>query len=161
MVPAPRMSNVLSENKREQVLALGRLGWSLRKIERAVGVRRETAKLYLKAAGMAIRGPRQQQLSKAASPEPVVITDYLREKAEISEGADESKAASCGEVITDYLGDEALCAAGASPWPPQSTSRVQSQCEPYRDIVERALGLGKSSSTSTTTRARTTACDVS
>ncbi len=37
------MSNVLSAEKREQVVALGRLGWSLRRIEQTIGVRRETA----------------------------------------------------------------------------------------------------------------------
>ena len=37
------MSNVLSAEKREQVVALGRLGWSLRRIEQTTGVRRETA----------------------------------------------------------------------------------------------------------------------
>ena len=36
------MSNVLNEHTRQQVLALGRLGWSLRRIEEATGVRRET-----------------------------------------------------------------------------------------------------------------------
>ena len=41
------MGNVLSEEKKQQVLALGRLGWSLRKIEEATGVRRETAGAYL------------------------------------------------------------------------------------------------------------------
>ena len=50
------MSNVLAENKRQQVLALGRLGWSLRRIERATGVRRETASGYLKATGVVVRG---------------------------------------------------------------------------------------------------------
>src|SRR5579872_3941614 len=49
------MSNVLSESKRQQVLALGRLGWSLRRIEGTTGVRRETASAYLKAAGIAVR----------------------------------------------------------------------------------------------------------
>ena len=37
------MGNVLSEAKRQQVIALGRLGWSLRRIEQETGVRRETA----------------------------------------------------------------------------------------------------------------------
>ena len=37
------MSHVLSKEKREQVIALGQLGWSLRRIEQATGVRRETA----------------------------------------------------------------------------------------------------------------------
>ena len=39
------MGNVLSKEKREQVIALGRLGWSLRRIEQATGVRRETVGL--------------------------------------------------------------------------------------------------------------------
>src|SRR5262250_3714528 len=51
------MSNVLSEDKRQQVIALGRLGWSLRPIEQATGVRRETGSSYLKAAGIAVRAP--------------------------------------------------------------------------------------------------------
>ena len=50
------MSNVLDETKQQQVLALGRLGWSLRRIEAATGVRRETVSGYLKAAGIAVRG---------------------------------------------------------------------------------------------------------
>src|SRR6266496_4964917 len=50
------MSNVLSEEKRQQVVALGRLGWPLRRIQSATGVRRETARAYLRAAGIAIRG---------------------------------------------------------------------------------------------------------
>src|SRR5258707_14334497 len=51
------MSNVLSDDKRQQIIALGRLGWSLRRIEQATGVRRETAGAYLKAAGIAVRSP--------------------------------------------------------------------------------------------------------
>ncbi len=47
------MSNVLSDDKKQQVLALGR---SLRRIEQATAVRRETASAYLKAAGIAVRG---------------------------------------------------------------------------------------------------------
>jgi hypothetical protein len=62
------MANVLSDEKKQQVLALGRLGWSLRKIEEATGVRRETAGGYLRAAGVAVRAPRQVALpSKAAT----------------------------------------------------------------------------------------------
>jgi hypothetical protein len=33
----------LGDDKQEQVLALGRLGWPLRRIEAATGVRHETA----------------------------------------------------------------------------------------------------------------------
>lgn len=50
------MSNVLSDLKQQQVLALGRLGWSLRRIEAETGVRRETASAYLKAAGIPVGG---------------------------------------------------------------------------------------------------------
>jgi transposase len=51
------MGNVLSETKRQQVIALGRLGWSLRRIEQETGVRRETAGGYLKASGIAVGRP--------------------------------------------------------------------------------------------------------
>ncbi len=45
------MSNVLDEAKQQQVIALGRLGWSLRRIEGATDVRCETVSGYLQAAG--------------------------------------------------------------------------------------------------------------
>src|SRR5271154_531576 len=51
------MANVLNEEKKQQVLALGRLGWSLRRIQQATGIRRETASGHLKAAGIAVRPP--------------------------------------------------------------------------------------------------------
>lgn len=49
------MGNVLSDTKQQQILALGRLGWSLRRIEAETGIRRETASRYLKEAGVPIR----------------------------------------------------------------------------------------------------------
>jgi hypothetical protein len=49
--------NVLSEDKQKQVVALGQLGWPLRRIEKETGIRRETAAGYLKAAGIAVRPP--------------------------------------------------------------------------------------------------------
>jgi len=52
------MSNLLHESKQQQVVALGRLGWSLRKIEAATGVRRETISGYLAAAGVPVRRAR-------------------------------------------------------------------------------------------------------
>ena len=46
------MSNVLNEEKQQAILGLGRLVWSLRRIEQRTGVRRrETASAHLKAAG--------------------------------------------------------------------------------------------------------------
>jgi transposase len=50
------MGNVLDPSRQQQVLALGRLGWTLRRIEQETGVRRETVSAYLRAAGIAIRG---------------------------------------------------------------------------------------------------------
>jgi len=51
------MANVLGDEKKQQVLALGRLGWPLRRIEMATGIRWETASAYLKAAGIGVRAP--------------------------------------------------------------------------------------------------------
>ena len=53
----PPAVNVLSEEKKQQVIALGRLGWSLRRIQEATRIRRETAGAYLRAAGIAVRPP--------------------------------------------------------------------------------------------------------
>jgi hypothetical protein len=50
------MGNVLDTRRQQQVVALGRLGWTVRRIERETGVRRETASDYLKAAGIPVRG---------------------------------------------------------------------------------------------------------
>jgi len=67
-----RMSNVLDEEQQQQILALGRLGWSLRRIEAATGVRRETIGGYLRAAGIGVRGrgrPGERAAKAAISPE--------------------------------------------------------------------------------------------
>src|ERR1700733_15230761 len=91
------VSNVLTEEKKQQAIALGRLGWSLRQIQKAIGVRRETISVYLRAGGIAMRGPRGPYIpAKPASPEDGVITDPA--------GA---KPASLDEVITDSGGEPA------------------------------------------------------
>jgi transposase len=105
------MSHVLSREKREQVIALGRLGWSLRRIEQATGVRRETAADYLRGAGIALRRPggwgRHSPSKAAIDP----ITD--------SETGDSKPAI---EVITDFLGKKPGCGPASS-------------CEPYRELI--------------------------
>jgi transposase len=68
------MANVLNEEKKQQVLALGRLGWSLRRIQQATRIRRETASAYLKAAGIAVRLPSGWG-RRAPKPANEVITD--------------------------------------------------------------------------------------
>ena len=73
------MGNVLEKTKQEQVIALGRLGWSLRRIEAATGVRRETAGGYLRSAGIAIRTPGGWGRKAPAKPANDVITGFLPE----------------------------------------------------------------------------------
>ena len=70
------MSNVLSEEKKQQVIALGRLGWPLRRIEQETGVRRETAGAYLKAAGIGVRPPGAWGRRAPAKPANEVTTDF-------------------------------------------------------------------------------------
>lgn len=73
------MSNVLDNDTREQILAVGRLGWSLRRIEEATGIRRETASPYLKAAGIAVRrrGGRPREWPAKPATTPGVSTDSI------------------------------------------------------------------------------------
>src|SRR3974390_993117 len=69
------MSNVLSDEKKQQVIALGKLGWSLRRIEEATGVRRETASGYLKTAGVVVCLP---GWGRRAPAKPAIVTpDFL------------------------------------------------------------------------------------
>ena len=51
------MSNVLDDDRQQQIRALGRLGWTFSRIQEATGVRRETISGYLKAAGIPVRSP--------------------------------------------------------------------------------------------------------
>src|SRR5262245_4479611 len=80
------MSNVLNEEKKQQVIALGKLGWTLRRIEQATGVRRETAGAYLKAAGIAVRSPGGWG-RRSAKPANEVITDSADSKPANEAGA--------------------------------------------------------------------------
>jgi hypothetical protein len=116
------VSNVLNEEKKKQVIALGQLGWALRRIEKETGVRRETAAGYLKSAGISVRpaggwGRRKPPPSKPAN---VVTT-----------GPEAAKPANGSEVTTGSGG------AGKPPDPTASTS------EPYRELIESALSQGR------------------
>src|SRR5262249_45517893 len=50
------MANVLKDEKKQQIIALGRQGWSLRKIQETTRVRRETISAYLLGVGEAQSG---------------------------------------------------------------------------------------------------------
>jgi len=86
------VSNVLSEEKKQQVIALGRLGWSLRRIESAVHIRRETAGAYLRAVGIAVR-PAGGWGRNAAKPAIEVSTDSAAEKPPRQPGRSSSASA--------------------------------------------------------------------
>jgi transposase len=115
------MSNVLDDDKQQQILALGRLGWTLRRIEAAVAVRRETVSGYLKAAGIPVGGRGRRSESK---PKPAIST-------EVSTDSRPVKPAITGPVSTD----------SAPPAPSRAPSA--SACEPYREIIAEALARGR------------------
>jgi hypothetical protein len=89
-----RVSNVLSDEKEQQAIALGRLGWSLRRIQKETGIHRDTVSAYLRAADIPIRLPRGQYIRpKPASRDDQVITDLAAKPASPD-----------SEVITDSGG---------------------------------------------------------
>ena len=117
------MANVLSKEKKQQVEALGRLGWPLRRIQDATGVRRETASKYLRAAGIAVRpsggwGHLGAKAAKEVSTDP---------------GAKAAK-----EVSTDSGGE-----SGPRYPPRPGRSPTASACEPHREIIELGLHRGR------------------
>lgn len=121
------MGNVLSDDKKQQVLALGRLGWPLRRIEEETGVRRETSSRYLRAAGIGVRPARKWGHAKPAKE---VITD----SEPIAEASDVAEANAPKEVITD---------SEAEPWPCSRRSPAVSACEPYREFIVEGLSRGR------------------
>ena len=120
------MSNVLSEEKKQQVITLGKLGWPLRRIERATGVRRETAGAYLKAAGISVRTPGAWGKRAPAKPANGVTTD-----------PDPSKPAN--EVTPDMALPFSVNQGAPSGNSPPSASA----CAPYRALIEQGLSCGR------------------
>lgn len=118
------MSNVLSDEKRNQILALGSLGWTLRRIQVQTGVRRETAAGYLRAAGLAIRGRGRPE--REWDPKPAI-------REGVSTDSDSKPAIKRG-VSTDFGGQK----SGSPGWAPSASA-----CEPFRDLIEEALGRGR------------------
>jgi len=120
------MSNVLNEEKQQQVLVLGRLQWSLRRIEEHTGVRRETVSAYLKAAGIAVGGRGRPGRRRVSTP--------TRELA-----AHSSAAKPANQVTTDSGGPP----ADKPQAPPTGPSPSASTCEPYRESIELWLSRGR------------------
>jgi hypothetical protein len=143
------MSNVLSEEKKQQVIALGRLGWPLRRIEQETGVRRETAGAYLKAAGIGVRPPGawgRRPPSKPANENGVTTgSDAAKPANTVNPNPNpnlenlpnrvKAKPANAGEVTTGF-GVELSASEPQTPPPVPSPSL----CEPFREAIELALG---------------------
>jgi transposase len=164
------VSNVLSDEKRQQVIALGRLGWPLRRIQEETGVRRETAGGYLKAAGIAVRPPGRwgrRPPAKPAIPSNEVSPDFgadapLSASLAAAPAADSKPAIPSNEVSSDFGADAPLSAsliaapaADSKPAIPSnevspdfgadapSRSPSASACEPYFDFIELSLSRGR------------------
>jgi hypothetical protein len=151
------MADVLNEEKKQQVLALGGMDGPLRQIQKATRIRRETASQYLKAAGIAVRPP-GAGARRAAKPANEVITDFGAGKAAIAAFADpngnpktnpenlstkgKAKATSkpANEVITEpvitdlkpFQPDEV---GALSSEPVAAPQRSPSACGVYREIT--------------------------
>jgi hypothetical protein len=109
------VSNVLSEEKKPQVIALGRLGLSLRRIEAAVHIRREAMGGYLRAASISIRPP--GACGRRAPAKPAI-----------------------NKVITDF-GAESLAIVVPEPQPIVPLLG-QSLCR-YREAIEQGFSRGR------------------
>jgi len=109
------MSNVLSEEQKQQVLALGRMGWSMRRIERETGIYRDTAARYLREAGITVKKPGRPG-KETAKP-----------------------AINAAEVIPGSAPQNSNPAIPATPGKPSTPSA----CEPFRDTIEEALSRGR------------------
>src|ERR1700728_2361573 len=149
------MANVLKDEKKQQIIALGRLGWSLRKIQKATRVRRETISAYLRGAGVEIWPRGRWKREGKAKPAIQVITGSEAAKPAIPESggppkfnlnpnpenlSTKGKATATSKpaiaVITDF-------GVGLSGKEPENSKVVgsASTCKPYREIIE--LGLSQ------------------
>src|SRR5689334_20152326 len=122
------MSNVLSDDKKQQVIALGKLGWTLRRIEQATGVRRETASTYLKAAGVGVRPSGSWGRRPPAKPANEVTTDPGYPKPANEAG-----------VTTDF------CRPFSQESPAKPANGSTSAAEAYRETIELGLSRGRNS----------------
>ena len=112
------MGNVLKASTQHQILSLGRLGWTLRRIEEATGVRRETVSRYLRAAGISVRGPGRP-------------------------GEDPANAAISSEVSTDSPASNPATAAPMSTGSGPTRAPSASACAIYQEVIVEALSRGR------------------
>jgi hypothetical protein len=114
--PPGAVGEVFLKGTREQVIALGRLGWSLRALKRPYIFAGRRSVATLKTAGIPVRPPGAWGRRTPAKPANEVITD--------------SGAKSTRES-----------AVGAAASPNQCSSA--SACEPWREVIALALSGGR------------------
>jgi len=124
----------LNEQRKQQVIALGRLGWSLRRIQKDTGVRRETAATYLREAGVALRPPGGWGRAAPAKPANEVTTDSEAAKPANEDIAEPPSSKPANEVTTDF---------GAELAPSPGRSPSASACEVHREAIEVGLSRGR------------------
>jgi transposase len=125
----------LSEEKQQQVIALGQLGWTLRRIEKQTGIRRETAAGYLRSAGVAVRPPGRWGRVPPSKPAIEVTTDLEADAA--------ANPANDARVTTDSERPNSANHAGqvttGSTPPRSSRSPSASACLPFHELIEAGL----------------------
>ena len=141
------MSNVLKEEHKHQVIALGQLGWSLRRIQKETGIRRETISAYLKTAGVELRPPRSRHLppAKPASLDGVT-TDSDRAKLAdhgIATDSDPAKPASADGQVSPDSAENTAERTTTKPDSQPGRSPSASACEAYRDKIELGISRGR------------------
>lgn len=128
------MSNVLPHAKQQQIIALGQLGWSVRRIREATGVHRDTIRQYLATAGVAVRLPGSGALP---SNQATLSTGPEGQSSSLSSG--QGAASNQARVSTPDLASTGRCPVlgevGVSP--------TASACEPFRSFVEDSLAKGR------------------
>ncbi len=143
------MSNVLNEQSKQQIIALGRLGWSLRRIEKVTGVRRETAAAHLREAGVGVRPPGRWGHKPAdtdsgpppANPAIAVTTDFgaeLASPADPSATPPDADEATGAEALDAKPAIEVTTDSGTAPAPPSASA-----CAVHRDTIEVGLSRGR------------------
>jgi transposase len=136
------MANVLNNEKKQQILALGQLGWSLRRIQQATHVRRETISTYLKAAGVGVWPPGGWGRQPGSKPAIEVTTDFGVElsapRPQIQELIpSESSKPAIG--VTTGFGVELRGPQSENP----SRNPSASACEPFQEAIDLGLSRGR------------------
>jgi transposase len=139
------VSNVLSDDKQKQVIALGQLGWTVRRIEKQTGIRRETAAAYLRAAGIPVRPPGRWGRPPSADSKPAkeVTTDFGAEWNGIEPPKPTNQAGVTTDPVTAKPANEANQVTTDSGPPKPSRSPSASACLPYHELIEAALAKGR------------------